>query len=197
MFNTLKKKRTRVLITIASGIALMSSGRAETGRDANLEEAQGIIEAFASGLKAELQAALNAGGPTNAIRVCKERAPAIAADYSARTGWDVGRTSLRLRNPAANAPDAWEKQVLLKFEERKSGGEDVETMAFAEVTQADGEKRFRYMQAIPTGALCLVCHGEALVPAVGTALDKAYPKDQARGFSLGDIRGAFTLSKPL
>ncbi len=197
MLNTLKKKRTRVLIAITSGITLMSSGFAETGGDANLEEAKGIIKAFSSSLQAELQAALNAGGPTNAIRVCKERAPAIAADYSARTGWDVGRTSLKLRNPAANAPDAWEQQVLLKFEERKAGGEDVKTMAVAEVTQVNGEKRFRYMQAIPTGGLCLACHGKALAPAVDTALDRAYPQDQAKGFSLGDIRGAFTLSKPL
>lgn len=197
MLNALKKKAEIVLIAIASGIALASSGFAETGGNANLEEAKGIIKAFSTSLKAELQTALNAGGPTNAIRVCKEKAPAIAADYSARTGWDVGRTSLKLRNPAANAPDAWEKQVLLKFEERKSGGEDVKTMAVAEVTQVDGEKRFRYMQAIPTDGLCLVCHSEVLAPAVGTALDKAYPQDQARGFSLGDIRGAFTLSKPL
>jgi len=197
MLNTLKKKRTRVLIAITCGITLMSSGFAETGEDANLEEAKGIIKAFSSGLQAELQAALDAGGPTNAIQVCKERVPAIAADYSTRTGWDVGRTSLKLRNPTANAPDAWEKQVLLEFEARKADGEDVETMAVAAVTQVDGEKRFRYMQAIPTGGLCLTCHGEALAPAISTALDRAYPQDQARGFSLGDIRGAFTLSKPL
>jgi len=197
MPDTLKKKRTLIPLAIIAGITLMSSGLAETGWDTNLEEAKDIVKAFASDLKAELQAALNAGGPTNAIRVCKERAPAIAADYSARTGWDVGRTSLKLRNPAANAPDAWEKQVLLKFEERKASGEDVKTMAVAELTQTDGGKRFRYMQALPTSELCLVCHGEALAPAVGTALDEAYPQDQARSFSLGDIRGAFTLSKPL
>ena len=197
MLDALKKKGKFVPTTIASGIALVSSSLADTKGNTNREEAQGIIKAFAASLKAELQAALTAGGPTNAIRVCKERAPAIAADYSARTGWDVGRTSLRLRNPSANALDAWEKQVLLEFEERKAGGEDVKTMAFAEVTQVDGEKRFRYMQAIPTGGLCLACHGKALAPDIGAALDAAYPEDQARGFSLGDIRGAFTLSKPL
>jgi len=116
MLDALKKKGKLVLIAIASGVVLGSSGLADTKGNTSREEAQGIIKAFASSLKAELEAALNAGGLTNAIRVCKERAPAIAADYSARTGWDVGRTSLRLRNPAANAPDAWEKQVLLRFE---------------------------------------------------------------------------------
>jgi hypothetical protein len=42
-----------------------------------------------------------------------------------------------------------------------------------------------------------VCHGEASNPDIAAAINKAYPKDQARGFSLGDIRGAFTLAKPL
>ena len=53
------------------------------------------------------------------------------------------------------------------------------------------------MKAIPTGELCLLCHGETIDPDIAAAIDKAYPEDQARGFSLGDIRGAFTLSKPL
>ncbi len=190
-------KGLSILIAITSGITLASPGFAETMGGASPEEAKGIIKGFFSGLKTKLQAALNEGGPANAVRVCKERAPAIAADYSAKTGWEVGRTSLKLRNPAANAPDDWERQVLLRFEERRVGGEDVKTMDFAEVTQVDGEKRFRYMKAIPTDGLCLACHGEVLAPDVVTALDEAYPEDQARGFSVGDIRGAFTLSKPL
>lgn len=109
----------------------------------------------------------------------------------------MGRTSLKLRNPSANAPDDWERQILIGFEERKASGEDVKTMTFAEVTQADGERRFRFMRATPTSEACLLCHGEVLPQEVITALDEAYPEDQARGFPLGDIRGAFSLSKPL
>lgn len=197
MLKGLKKKGKFVLIAIAPGITLMSSGFAETMEKTDLEEAKGIIKEFLSNLKTELQTALNEGGPVNAIRVCKEKEPAIAADYSARTGWDVGRTSLGLRNPSMNAPDDWERQVLLRFEERKASGEDVKTMDFAEVTPVEGENRFRYMQAIPTGGLCLTCHGAVLTPEVIRTLDETYPEDRARGFSLGDIRGAFTLSKPL
>lgn len=196
MLNHLKKKTKFVLIAIVSGIAPLSSGFAATTEDAYLEEAKGIVGKFFSSLKAELETALNQGGPTNAVRVCKERAPAIAAEYSAETGWDVGRTSLKLRNPS-NAPDDWEKQVLLGFEERRAKGEDVETMSFAETTQVNGEKQFRFMKAIPTGGACLLCHGADLPPDLVEVLDEAYPEDQARGFSLGDIRGAFTLSKPL
>jgi hypothetical protein len=69
---------------------------------------------------------------------------------------------LRLRNPALNALDAWEKQVFQSFEERKAGGDDVKAMAVAEVVEADGEQRYRFRKAIPTGELCLLYHGEAI-----------------------------------
>ena len=53
------------------------------------------------------------------------------------------------------------------------------------------------MKAIPTADLCLACHGESINPDIAAAIDEAYPEDQARGFKSGDIRGAFSLSKPL
>ena len=67
--------------------------------------------------------ALAVGGPTDAIEVCKIAAPEIAATASDAQGWRIGRTSLKLRNPA-NAPDAWELAVLRDFEARKAAGED-------------------------------------------------------------------------
>ena len=108
----------------------------------------------------------------------------------------MGRTSLKLRNPA-NMPDAWELKVLKTFEERKAAGEDPAKIAYAEVVTQDGSKRFRFMKAIPTAELCLNCHGSELKPEVVKALDKYYAADKARGFNVGDLRGAFSLSKPL
>ena len=185
------------LLAAASGIALFASLPARAAEDPNAAAAKGIVKEFATGLKGELQAAIKEGGPISAIAVCKDRAPAIAKQLSETSGWEVGRTSLKLRNPALNTPDGWEKQVLVKFEERKTAGEDPETMAYAEVVDANGTKQYRFMKAIPTGDLCLACHGDSINPDIAAALDKAYPNDQARGFRLGDIRGAFTLSKPL
>jgi len=191
-------KKKIVLAAVLSGIALLNPVAALTAEDPNAAEAKEIIKTFFANLKGELEAAIKAGGPVEAITVCKDRAPAIAKEMSAKTGWAVGRTSLKSRNAAANAPDAWEKQVLLKFEERKAGGEDVQNMAYSEVIKTDGGKqKYRFMKAIPTAELCLVCHGEAISPDVAAAIDKGYPGDKARGYKLGDIRGAFTLSKPL
>lgn len=189
---------SKVLVLVAvSSLALFASVSAETVQDPNAAQAKAIVKEFATSLKAELQAAIKEGGPVKAIAVCQKRAPAIAQELSDQSGWEVGRTSLKLRNAALNAPDDWEKQVLLKFEERKAAGEDVDSMAYAEEVETPSGKHYRFMKAIPTGEICLACHGESINPDIVAAIDKRYPNDQARGFKLGDIRGAFTLSKPL
>lgn len=157
-----------------------------------------VVKEFAGQLQGELGAAMKAGGPTSAIEVCNKKAPGIAADLSKSKGWDVGRTSLKLRNPA-NAPDAWEKGVLEKFEARKAAGEDVTKMEYSEVVEANGKKQFRYMKAIgiPADAPCVVCHGEKIDAKVQAALKEKYPQDKATGYKAGDIRGAFSITQPM
>ncbi len=180
--------------------ALLSVGLAlaeDTPTDPNIEEAKGVINEFSTQLKGELKAAMTEGGPIQAIGFCKERAPKIAAEVSAKTGWQLGRTSLKTRNTELNAPDAWEQQVLNEFEKRKAAGEDVAAMAYSEVVETANGKEFRFMKAIPVGEPCLACHGREITPEIAAAIEKNYPKDQAVGYQLGDLRGAFSLSKPL
>ena len=181
----------------AAVLLCATTAQAEQAATPNVAEAKALIKEFATTLQGELQAAIKAGGPPQAIGVCKERAPAIAADLSKRSGWEVGRTSLKVRNQSLNKPDEWEVGVLESFEQRKAAGEPVETIAYGEVVDVAGKKEFRFMKAIPTAEVCLACHGSNLTPEVTAVLDREYPGDQARGFELGDIRGAFTLSKPL
>jgi hypothetical protein len=184
-------------LTAATAILAATTLNAETAPNPNAEEAKGIVKEFATTLQGELQAAIKEGGPTNAIAVCQDRAPAIAADLSERSGWEVGRTSLKTRNTADNTPDAWEQKVLAEFDARRAAGEDVQPMAYAEVVETADGKTFRFMKAIPTGEVCLACHGSDITPEVAAAIDERYPDDMARGYSLGDVRGAFSLSKPL
>jgi hypothetical protein len=159
--------------------------------------ARALVERFAGELQKELKGAMTDGGPQNAVRVCRERAPDIAARLSDESGWTVGRTSLRTRNTALNAPDDWERSVLVRFDERRAAGEEVATMSVGEIVISDGVPTFRYMQAIPTLQLCLSCHGKAINENVAAALDEGYPDDQARGYMVGDVRGAFSVAKPL
>jgi hypothetical protein len=184
-------------LTALSALTLAAAFATQPPADPNAAEAKRIVNEFAARLQGELQKAITAGGPVNAIAVCRHKAPGIASDLSEKTGWDVGRTSLKLRNPKLDAPDAWEEQVLRKFEARKAAGENVQDMTYAEIVTTDGKKRYRFMKAIPTGPLCLTCHGTSVTPEVASALHNLYPNDRATGYKLGDIRGAFTLSKPI
>ena len=132
----------------------------------------------------------------NAVSVCSEKAPAIAGGISEDKGWEVGRTSLRIRNPG-NAPDGWEQKTLEAFEDRRRSGEDLAKMEHSEVVTADGKSVFRYMKAIPAGELCLTCHGKEIASDLAAKLKEVYPEDRATGFSLGEIRGAFTITQPM
>ncbi len=67
----------------------------------------------------------------------------------------------------------------------------------SEVADVGGVPTFRYMKAIPTAEPCLTCHGVNVAEPVKAKLAQLYPQDQATGFKAGDIRGAFTISKPL
>lgn len=185
--------KRRTLFVFLLGLLAGPLG-AETGEERVLQSRK-VVKEFMGQLKGELKAAMKAGGPVNAIGVCKNKAPAIAGQLSEKYGWRVARTSLKVRNPN-NEPDAWERKVLESFEQRKQQGEDVKKMEFAEVVTVDGKQEFRYMKAIPTGKVCLQCHGAQIKPEVEAVLKQEYPRDQARGFRQGDIRGAFTITRP-
>lgn len=178
------------------GLAIQPMQAAADDLEARAGQSRGVVKAFFGELKGELEKAMKAGGPLNAIGVCNIKAPEIAKAHSEAKGWEVGRTSLKTRN-SDNAPDDWEKSVLEQFEQRKAAGEDLAKMEHFEVVEADGGKSFRYMKAIPTGDVCLKCHGDKLDADVVEKLDSLYPDDQARGFSKGDIRGAFTITQPM
>ncbi len=168
--------------------------------DGHKAEAKKITAAFFEELKGELVRGMKAGGPPAAVAVCNSVAPSIAEKHSQDSGWDVARTSLKLRNPG-NAPDAWETQVLMQFEERRAKGEGPDTLAYAEVVEEGDGKHFRFMKGIVMPPLekmpCLKCHGENIDSATAARIDELYPQDQARGYQAGQVRGAFTLKKKL
>jgi hypothetical protein len=169
---------------------------ADEAMQANIDEGKGIIKAFMGDLKGELKKGMKEGGPVNAIKVCSTVAPQLAEAHTQMSGWQVARTSLKVRNPD-NAPDAWETVVLKEFESRKAAGEDPLKLVKAEVVEEQGRKVFRMMKAIPTGEVCTKCHGSELAEPVAAKIDELYPEDKARGFKVGDLRGAFTLKKTL
>jgi hypothetical protein len=167
-------------------VAVVLTGAAATAQDDPLlVQSREVTAEFAARMQAALQQGMASGGPVAAIGVCKDIAPDIAERLSAESGAAVSRTSLKVRNPD-NAPEDWQSDVLNEFE----SGEAEEF--FERVGEAGG----RYMKAIPTGGLCLNCHGTVLPPDVAARIKEAYPRDEATGYYLGDVRGAFSVVWP-
>jgi len=188
----------KFLINIAAVAAMCAASAVQADDKAALaEEGKGLIQQFGGTLKGELMTAVKAGGPVNAIEVCNLRAPAIAEEIAAASGWHVARSSHKLRN-AANEPDAFTAAAIEEFLARQAAGEKAVDIAKAGIVEEDGRKLFRLVKAIPTGELCLNCHGgDNVKPEVEAKLAELYPTDMARGFSVGEMRGVFTLIKPL
>lgn len=166
---------------------LTQSISAATHTETLKQEAAALIPPFAKHLMDTVQQAKADGGPVAAVNACQALAPDIAAEHS-NSNWKVGRTSLKTRSDA-NTPDDWERDVLQQFAERAAQGEDVKSLSYAQTV--DGQ--FRLMKAIPLQEGCLGCHGAQIKPDIAAALDEKYPNDKARGYSAGELRGAFTL----
>jgi hypothetical protein len=176
-------------VSLASGVTAI---RAETNSDW-LQVARAATGILGSSLKAQLQTAMADAGPVHAINVCQQQAPALARQISNDQSLTIRRVSLRPRNPEQGVAGDWERRVLEDFDRRRLAGEDVAAMEHSAVV--DGE--LRYVKAIPTAAVCLGCHGSEISPQIQGALDERYPTDKATGFELGDVRGAFVVTRSL
>ena len=89
--------------------------------------------------------------------------------------------------------------MLADFERRIAGGEAPAAVESAATVTEPAGKVTRYMRAIGIAPMCVTCHGapENIPAGVKAALDAAYPHDAARGYSPGQLRGAFTVKGPV
>lgn len=151
-----------------------------------------IAQSFQAELKAQLQAAIKAGGPKEAVSVCQQAAPAIAAAQSEASGAEVSRIAARHRNPAGGVPEelaeAYAALEAAPLVEGKPATEVVQTGS------GEGAK-VHVLSAIPMqDQPCSVCHGTAIDPALKAHIDQLYPGDLATGFTPGELRGALLVS---
>lgn len=137
---------------------------------------------LAQGFKTALMAALKDGladGPEQAIGACSILAPELAAEYS-RDGVRIGRTSLRLRNPA-NAPEPWMEPLLRDYLGTGPGAEPRSVRI--------DEDTIGYVEPLYVGKPCLACHGDPIAEPVREQIAEMYPRDDSVGFREGDFRG--------
>lgn len=181
-------------------LLLASAGALAADTDpALLDAARKTAGDLASRLSAALTREMNERGPVAAISACTGTAATAANELSRATGWRVTRVSLRARNPLLGTPDAFEQKVLADFDARARKGEKPETLEYSETVTEPAGRSFRYLKALPVGAVCLNCHGEpaAIPPPVRTRLAADYPHDKATGYALGEVRGAISIKRAL
>ena len=145
-------------------------------------QAAAAITPFKQQLSAALTKALQQGGPLQAIEVCAETAPRLAAQASSEQT-QVGRSALRLRNPS-NAPREWLKPLLADLAKLDSaqGAQRVAKLS---------NGRYGYAEAIVLQPQCALCHGTSVAAPIAEAIRARYPNDQAMGFEPGQLRGVF------
>jgi hypothetical protein len=139
-----------------------------------------------------LMAAINANGAKGAVGFCNTRAIPLTDSSGQALNVQVRRVTDRPRKPD-NAADSLQLLKLEAIREDLSAGEK-EVFRLAET-----EHEVTGYYPIMTNAMCLQCHGDKgrdIKPATLFALEALYPKDQATGYAVGQLRGLWVVTMP-
>lgn len=204
----MKKLTSRLSASLAisllmSLVLLTSAGSLRAEADVEPAIAQSTREIAAqllNQLGQKLKTAMTTEGPLAAVSVCKEAAPSIAKNLSAEHGIHITRVGTRVRNSKMGVPNAWQKEALTQFEERLARGDKPADLEYWRVIDSgNGKRELHYAKAIMVQPMCLSCHGQAsdISTPLAEKIKLEYPDDQATGYSVGKLRGAVVITKPL
>jgi len=193
-----------LLVTISISLTTISHAQEvapPTGLDdLTVESTRAMANELLTQLGQTLKSTMSKDGPEAAVSVCKEASPSIAKTLSSKHGAQMTRVGTRVRNPSMGTPNPWQKDALAQFEHRLAQGEPPASMEYWKVVEVDkGKRELHYAKAIMVQPICLSCHGAASeIPAsLAEKIRIEYPQDQATGYSVGKLRGAVVVSKPL
>jgi hypothetical protein len=168
--------------------------------DLTVESTRAMANELLTQLGQKLKSTMSKDGPEAAVSVCKEASPSIAKTLSSKHGAQMTRVGTRVRNPSMGTPNLWQKDALAQFENRLAQGETPASMEYWKVVDVDqGKRELHYAKAIMVQPICLSCHGAAteIPTSLAEKIRLEYPQDQATGYSVGKLRGAVVVSKPL
>jgi len=191
--------KIRVIAAMGAFLILTGNCFGEDSVEQMRQDAEQTAVSFMQELETAFKKEMAAEGPVGTVSVCSELAPEISGRISRDTGWRVTRVGTRVRNPLLGTPDAWEQKVLMDFKKRRIQGEGIEKLSHSEVVGEPGGMFFRYMKAIGVKSQCIACHGpeDRIKPEVREILKERYPHDKATGYKTGELRGAFSIKRPL
>lgn len=164
---------------------------------AALQKGKAIAAETLGLLSSNLQSAIQQGGVSNALPFCSLAASPLTAGMAAKHGVTLRRFTHKPRNPASRA-DSIELVVLNEFTEALAATPpDPPPPMVTNLT--DGTATF-FAPIVLNNELCLKCHGEAgkdILPENVAVIRRLYPQDEATGFKLGELRGAWRIDFPL
>lgn len=191
---------SRLLLALCCALATLPLSAAAADDVAALsKETRETTQPLLAKVVGTVKESLNKSTPHETVDTCREKLPGMVKEMREKTGWNIRRVSLKTRNAERGTPDEWEAKVLADFDRRAAAGEKREQLEAGEIVASAEGRVFRYMRALPVQEACLTCHGDTakLTPELKDKLATLYPKDQATGYQLGQIRGALTVKRPL
>ena len=164
-------------------------------QDAAIQRGKAIVAETFSLLSSNLQSAIQQGGVSNALPYCSLAAAPLTAEMASKHGVSIRRVTHKPRNPAGRA-DATELVVLHHFETAVTGT----NLPPPVVTNLTVNTVTFFSPIVLNNELCLKCHGELgtdISTENAAVIQRLYPHDEATGFKLGQLRGAWRIDIPL
>lgn len=156
------------------------------------QQGQFIAEEAQKELLSTLHKVVEEDGTARAVHYCSTEAYPLIDSLSQKYNAEIGRTSMKLRNPA-NAPDETEKQLLEAYEYNAENNQPLDD----NVQRLNQEYLLYTKPIVIAGNLCLRCHGEPekdIEPKTLTTIDSLYPNDKARHYEIGEFRGIWSIT---
>ncbi|NIT56907.1 MAG: DUF3365 domain-containing protein, partial [Aliifodinibius sp.] len=129
----------------------------------------------------------------HALQFCNVQAIPLTDSLSKHHDVSIRRASHKPRNPY-NTADSLEIKVIKQYIKKLKSGNELQPITYAD------ENRITFHAPITiTNALCLNCHGkvnEDISKENLATIQELYPNDQATGFSMGNLRGVWTIRFP-
>lgn len=141
-------------------------------------------------LSSALLNAIDEGGPAHAVRFCNLHAMPITDSLSKLHHVEIRRLATKARNPG-NKADKKSKKIIAAYQDFLTNGKT------ANDTLILLSDQLYYYAPIFTAPACLQCHGTPKTDFSEeheTLINNIYPKDQATGFVLGELRGVWQLT---
>jgi hypothetical protein len=174
--------------------ALLALSVGQQASEAAAREQARAADTLLQRLLGRLNQEYQQGSAERGVQVCAQVAQTLTQEVAREQGVQMRRVSLKNRNPR-NAPDAWERQILQRWERDLQAGKPIGEVGKWRTQQ--GQRVYRYMRPITIAMpLCLECHGDPqnIKPEVRRLIRQNYPNDKATGYKLGDLRGAFSIT---